>query len=345
MIRLLEEDLGRALQWHICQIHGNELILRNLFEHYDGRKTGPSSFAGPLSKKIVDCEKLPLVEYLPVSPGADLPEDINTDLSTDEKYLLQICNAVAGGQCSEELTNKKPGRVHHAQWLTTACRMLRLYVSTLNPNEKLKNLVEVVMKVYAPVWFAIRKNPDCYMGAKHVFLRRKLLRCSKKEVTNVIDQVISRNAFFAHCENILLAMMTDEDIEFRIRALRIIRNCRSKPEIDVRVFRVPKINFQASEYTELITWDNVTEPPIIKCIPNDQLEDLVMTNFYSLKEVLNFPCHTQAVERHIKLVTEASKSVTGPEARDAKIKTVLLSRSAMPHFQTKSNWNIPDSND
>ncbi|KAK4875539.1 hypothetical protein RN001_011961 [Aquatica leii] len=33
-------------------------------------------------------------------------------------------------------------------------------------------------------------------------------------------------------------------------------------------------------------------------------------------EILKFPCHTQAVERCIKLVTEASSLVCGAEARD-----------------------------
>ncbi|KAK4871690.1 hypothetical protein RN001_015814 [Aquatica leii] len=55
-------------------------------------------------------------------------------------------------------------------------------------------------------------------------------------------------------------------------------------------------------------------------------------------EILKFPCHTQAVERCIKLVTEASSLVCGAEARDGFIRARISSRTAMPKFNTKSEF-------
>lgn len=52
-------------------------------------------------------------------------------------------------------------------------------------------------------------------------------------------------------------------------------------------------------------------------------------------EILRFPCHSQAIERCVKLVTEASSKVCGPEARDGFIRSQIVSRQALPKFNTK----------
>lgn len=55
-------------------------------------------------------------------------------------------------------------------------------------------------------------------------------------------------------------------------------------------------------------------------------------------EILQYPCHSQAVERCVKLVTEASLKVCGPEARDGFIRSRIASRQALPKFNTKSEF-------
>ncbi|ESN92944.1 hypothetical protein HELRODRAFT_165085 [Helobdella robusta] len=57
-------------------------------------------------------------------------------------------------------------------------------------------------------------------------------------------------------------------------------------------------------------------------------------------EFLKLPCHTQAVERMIKLVTEASLSVCGEKARDGFIRTKLASQNDIPKFETKKHFII-----
>ena len=47
-------------------------------------------------------------------------------------------------------------------------------------------------------------------------------------------------------------------------------------------------------------------------------------------EVPNYPCHNQAVERNVKLVTEASLSVAGEEARHGLVLSTITSRKNMP---------------
>ena len=56
--------------------------------------------------------------------------------------------------------------------------------------------------------------------------------------------------------------------------------------------------------------------------------------------ILEHPCHNQAVERHIKLVTEASAAVTGFEKRDGLIRQKIRSRRLMKAFNTKKQFNV-----
>jgi len=53
-----------------------------------------------------------------------------------------------------------------------------------------------------------------------------------------------------------------------------------------------------------------------------------------------FPCHTQAVKRAVKLVTNASSVVSGESARDRFIRARIESRAIMPSFNTKKNMNF-----
>ena len=66
----------------------------------------------------------------------------------------------------------------------------------------------------------------------------------------------------------------------------------------------------------------------------------VVKNGLSMCQIIDFPCHTQAVERCIKLVTEASNAVCGDNKRDGFIRATLLSRKQMPTFNTKKQFDI-----
>lgn len=340
VIRKLEEKLNKPLQWLVCQLHSNELIVHHLFEKYAGRKTGPCTYSGEISKQISQCETMPLVKFNAVELETGLPEIDSKILSKDQQYLLEISKAVVSGQCTQDLANKYPGNICHSRWLTTANRILRLYVATRKPTKNLVNLVNLVIKVYMPVWFSIKKNPNCYNGANHAFKTIVLSRCLDKDVQSVIHSVMQRNGYFLHPENVLIAMMIDERLDVRIKAMNIIFECRKSQTNEIRVFKVPKINFEAEDYVDLISWDQATEPPLIKHLSDDELKELIMSKTSELKQILHLPCHTQAVERHVKLVTEVSSAVCGFESRHARIIGTLKSRSLMPTFETKKDYAV-----
>ena len=88
---------------------------------------------------------------------------------TDQKYLHDMCNAISVGMCPVDLPLRNPGLMNHSIWLTAGNRIMRLYVSTANPSDQLKELVLFIVRVYASVWFTIKMNPSCKDGVRHVF--------------------------------------------------------------------------------------------------------------------------------------------------------------------------------
>ena len=70
-----------------------------------------------------------------------LPIVILEELSTDLQYLWEMCEAVSKGKCSPALSKRNPGALNHSRWITTANRVLRLFVECEEPSIKLKHLV------------------------------------------------------------------------------------------------------------------------------------------------------------------------------------------------------------
>ena len=163
VIRKLEQQLHRPLQWLICMLHANELPLRKLVEVVDGRTSGPQSNVGLISKLLsFEPETKPIVTFTPI-PGfvTDIPEAIKKDFSCDQSYLLRICLLVQQGlQVDEEnlqfLQTAQPGPLNHARWITKANRLLRHYISQENPLKRLIRLTRFVVNFYAPAWFYIK---------------------------------------------------------------------------------------------------------------------------------------------------------------------------------------------
>ena len=54
--------------------------------------------------------------------------------------------------------------------------------------------------------------------------------------------------------------------------------------------------------------------------------------------MLHHPCHNQSVERHVKLVTEASAQVEGFARRDGIIRQKIKSRKLLKTFNTKMQF-------
>lgn len=159
----------------------------------------------------------------------------------------------------------------------------------------------------------------------------------------IVDPVIHRNAYFAHPENLFQAMMTDHRPHIRELGLRRVMKARAADTSgQIRRFKVPaKLNFDAVEYFDMIDWAvcPISEPPVIKAMTDTELRELITTEVTPTVIFPKFPCHTQAVERHVKLVTEAAKAVCGQKSRDGFIRARVASRQLMPTFESKRDFS------
>ena len=134
-------------------------------------------------------------------------------------------------------------------------------------------------------------------------------------------------------------MLADGAERVRCEAVDSILDLRAqnnKGDTDVRTFRIPKINHDATHVTELINMDEekVTEPILTTHLTKKELmkfREVPMS-------VARFPSHTQSVERCIKLVTTASASVCGHDARDGYIRAGAASRQLLPKWESKKDW-------
>ena len=273
IIRKLEEKLNRPLQWSICLLHFNELPFKHLFQELDGRAIGPRIYTGPIGRKLNTCEQLPVISFIKVDVSHSLEVTNHKDLSSDQKYLYDSFHAVKSGVCSEDLAIRSPGTLNLARWVTTANRILRYYMSEKSPTKKLKIIVKYIMNVYVPFWFTVKLKSSIKDGARHLHKFIKLTRYLDKYL-DLIDAVISRNAYFAHPENILLSMLSDHRLKVRQDAIKKIIEARNNNDnAAVCNFHVAPLNYKACEYFEMIDFSsaNITPPPVLACILSEQL--------------------------------------------------------------------------
>ena len=356
VIALLENVVGRPLQWCICLLHMNELPLRHLVKVLDGGTTGPKSFNGVLGKQLESVQSRPIVNFDSI-PSEQLSVE-PSELSTDQQYLYKMYEAVSTGSIDESLSSRNPGNISHSRWVTAANRFLRLYVSTSQPSENLVKIVRFIMGCYAPTWFSIKRLESIVYGSKHFF--GLIDRCRKldDETQKIVYPVIQRNGYFAHPEWLLLSMIVDPDKNLRKLALsRILKARNSENRVDKRTFRVPEINFEAGHYGDLISWESenigdgdedfekwiwitsYTEPPVLSKLSEEDLRQIVSDGRVP-DDIHALPCHNQRVERAIKLVSETSQKAAKKEDREGIIQTVITSRAELPKFETKKQFKM-----
>ena len=103
----------------------------------------------------------------------------------------------------------------------------------------------------------------------------------------------------------------------------------------IRHFEVTQINCKAQSYHNVANVDaeKIEEPPLLQSLFLIEIQ-----NLRSAPLKVSHPCHNQAVERHIKLVTEALSVTTGLVNCDGLIRKWIKSRHLMKRFDTKKNF-------
>ena len=136
-------------------------------------------------------------------------------------------------------------------------------------------------------------------------------------------------------------MISDHRPHIRQLAWRRIQEASkitTKSPDNVCKFCLPELNLECDNYIDLINWQKVviTEPPLTM----DLSDETIISNIQNkvVYKSVKYPVHTQAVERVIKLVTEASAEVCSHEAREGLIRSRLSSRKRIPFFNSKKDY-------
>ncbi|GBM05648.1 hypothetical protein AVEN_121173-1 [Araneus ventricosus] len=95
-----------------------------------------------------------------------------------------------------------------------------------NLSNELLTLVVLILRVYAASWFRIEVHHSIKDGARHLFHFISSTRYLPKKYCHIIEPVMSRKAYFAAPENILLAMITNDRCYIRTLAARRIIKAR-----------------------------------------------------------------------------------------------------------------------
>ena len=195
------------------------------------------------------------------------------------------------------------------------------------------------MGVYIPTWFNIKIKHHWTEGPKNLLFQLKLLRMQRKEIVNITWKYVQRSAWNGHSETILQSMLCSNDEEERRWAVDKILSIRGDEGLlgntDVRYRITPMIDLEANELKHLIDWDesNIYEPLLTCSLTKTELRKL----YDAPMQVPAWSSHTQAVERCIKLVTDAAATVFGHEQREGYIKAQQLSRKLMRRNNSKKD--------
>lgn len=349
VMRKLELHIGRKLVWLVCNLHTGELPLRHLIVALDGPTLSDNKLSGTIGKLLDSVTELDINPNFPrISVGPPLiklSDKVIQDLSTDQHYGYKIVCAVRDGVLPARIALLEIGPVNHSRWLTTANRLLRLWVSKHGLKGKnLKNLrfiVEFIIGVYYPCWFKVKVNHSWIEGPRHILFQLDCLKSQRKEVLDIVMPTVKRSAWYAHSEALIQTLLCSEDQKERIEGVERILAIRGDGDPDtqlgdssVRTRRTPDINCDASTIGDLISWsEGVSEPPLTCSLSTSEVKNFINTPM----KVPNWPCHTQSIERVVKMVTEASAKYFSQEKRDGGIRAQETSRRLMSKNESKQD--------
>ena len=141
-------------------------------------------------------------------------------------------------------------------------------------------------------------------------IRRDIVRMIKKlrlikeidDVEPITFQQDNHNDINVNTDILLTTDDEDEKDEEQFDELPINLNK------SIRTVQIPNLKWQANSYLSMINWNEEfrTEPPFIASLSDEELLHIINTPL----EVPKWPNNTQAVERAIKLVSEAAMEVT-----------------------------------
>ena len=336
--KFFEELVGRKLQRIVCYLHHLEKLFEHIFLHYGGLTLGPGTLTsywdalinGDVHEREInkDFKVMPNEWLLGMIDGMAL----GRNLSNDHAQFLALAKIVITGNITEAAF-RRIGPFNNARFTTTESRILRAYISLVNPHDIVQRMVHFLVYVWAGSFLNGKMFPaHHFVGPKLLFLEVLLIKtnCRPTE-TAVLQNAININGQFIHSENVILHLLHSQDeTERRLGVQTILRirdehpssvgNLRSFAPIDHRV------NMRALSLSDLNLVPlkaAVHEPPVTERMSRDEVISFLDSPMDSL-----YPITSVSVERAIKDTTAVSMMATSEAQRNGALQLRIRSRLA-----------------
>ena len=326
---VLENILGRPLQRLLCFFHHLEKSFEGSFRFNGFESTSANSLTEPWRSLISgDLHNRPIVDFVVIENPSLLvlleSRDKSVKLSNDHQIILGLAEAVITGKTESKFLSRRIGPINLARFTTIEARILRCYLSTVDPEEHLLEMMRFLIFVWLPVYVQAKcQQSRGFCGPRLLLLEVQLAKEHLSfEHFQAVKERIDFNGEFAHWENVLLGMLCSESRRDRSIAVNVISEIRSKPASarasdSQRLFArkdwmVNEYARSLSELSSIPLFDASTEPPVTRHLSDVELEDLIDSPLEC-----NLPLTTVATERAVKETTRISKiGASGPRERD-----------------------------
>ena len=253
-----------------------------------------------------------------------------------------MARAVESGHLQEKWARCKAGVMTNVRWSNTESRVLRVYMSTASPSEAQRRMTSFIIYVYVPSFLEIRQKNLLLEGPRHLLtiITRVATYCTKEEVL-LLKPYIQYNGYFAQHEVVLASLLASQEKEEREVALQVVKKLRKKEEKSkrktVRKVKNPEIDLAATKLSELVNLEKATSsPPILFKHTKEELEQFLEVPYSEP----GLPCTTTAVERGVRLTTEAATVVSGAWGQDMLTLNRQAARARDGYRSKKKMFNL-----
>ena len=206
------------------------------------------------------------------------------------------------------------------------------------------------MKFYAYFWFRIREVDNFTRAPQILHEMINKLEDFPERVKDIVYPVIKRNSFCLYADNFLASLLYSGDRKHRQKAVEVILGFRGPTMVEdekrhhtkfvknIRVQTLPKINFDAQNWSELISLNDIDlfEPPCAKRLSITELLEMVENP----RIPPNYPIHSQSVERAVALTTKVVKSAASLEKRNKLAQSIVQIRQKRSSFFNKKCYKF-----
>ena len=190
------------------------------------------------------------------------------------------------------------------------------------------------------------------------FKAMRLIAALPTQEKKVVLPTFERGFYWAHSENILLAMLASQEADIRARGVAKIfairdaekssgdrekqgkgrKNQVVTTESTVRIFQTPKPVYTATCFTTMRDWksEQVCAPPYVRDYTNEQIKQ-----FETAPLVLSVPSNSQQaqhVERFIQLNTKVGTKASSSIARDGIVLARIENKREYSSMESKNDF-------